>query len=176
MRPPASPSVRSSACRLLPGRAQVPEAVAPRHLSVSQDITAEEHVRMQAAIQAFVDNSISKTAIVPESATIEDVRKPTFSRGNSAARGSPSRPPAARQEVVLETKATARARVTTPARRPRHRPPLHRGRRHSGIRVAHGEAPRPRRVCPASPTQGNPAGRPTSRVTSTAETQPFECS
>ena len=27
---------------------------------VSQDITAEEHVRMQAAIQAFVDNSISK--------------------------------------------------------------------------------------------------------------------
>ena len=28
---------------------------------VSQDITAEEHVRMQAALQAFVDNSLSKT-------------------------------------------------------------------------------------------------------------------
>ncbi len=41
------------------GIAEVPEPV--RHtFVVSQDITAEEHVRMQAAIQAFVDNSISK--------------------------------------------------------------------------------------------------------------------
>jgi ribonucleoside-diphosphate reductase alpha chain len=28
---------------------------------VSADITAEEHVRTQAALQAFVDNSLSKT-------------------------------------------------------------------------------------------------------------------
>jgi ribonucleoside-diphosphate reductase alpha chain len=41
------------------GVAGVPEAI--RHtFVVSSDITAEEHVRMQAAIQAFVDNSISK--------------------------------------------------------------------------------------------------------------------
>ena len=37
----------------------VPEALR-RAFVVSSDISAEEHVRMQAAIQAFVDNSISK--------------------------------------------------------------------------------------------------------------------
>ena len=42
---------------------------------VSSDITAEEHVRMQAAIQAFVDNSICKTCNFPEGATEEDVAK-----------------------------------------------------------------------------------------------------
>ena len=35
---------------------------------VSADITAEEHVRMQAALQAFVDNSLSKTVNFPEGA------------------------------------------------------------------------------------------------------------
>ena len=32
---------------------------------VSSDITAEQHVRIQAAIQAFVDNSISKDVQLP---------------------------------------------------------------------------------------------------------------
>ncbi len=40
---------------------------------VSADITAEEHVRMQAALQAFVDNSLSKTVNFPATATAEDV-------------------------------------------------------------------------------------------------------
>src|SRR5690606_31299460 len=40
---------------------------------VSSDITPEEHVRMQAAIQAFVDNSISKTCNFPVGASREDV-------------------------------------------------------------------------------------------------------
>lgn len=39
----------------------------------SAAISAEEHVRMQAAIQAFVDNSISKTCNFAEGATEEDV-------------------------------------------------------------------------------------------------------
>ena len=42
---------------------------------VSADITAEEHVRMQAALQAFVDNSLSKTVNFPEIATEEDVAR-----------------------------------------------------------------------------------------------------
>jgi len=40
---------------------------------VSQDITAEEHVRLQAVLQTFVDNSLSKTINFPESATTDDV-------------------------------------------------------------------------------------------------------
>ena len=40
---------------------------------VSMDITAEEHVHMQAAMQAFVDNSISKTINFPRDARAEDI-------------------------------------------------------------------------------------------------------
>jgi len=40
---------------------------------VSQDITAEEHVRMQAALQAFVDNNLSKTINIPSGVDPEDI-------------------------------------------------------------------------------------------------------
>jgi len=39
------------------------------------DLTAEDHVRMQAAFQKYVDNGVSKTINFPESATICDIEK-----------------------------------------------------------------------------------------------------
>ena len=42
---------------------------------VSGDITPEEHVRMQASLQPFVDSSISKTINMPETATEDDVKR-----------------------------------------------------------------------------------------------------
>ena len=85
-----------------------------RHVFVvSQDITAEEHVYMQAAIQAFVDNSISKTVNFPDTATVEDVEAGLHARLASRLQGLTVYVTGSRQEVVLETKATAEAKART---------------------------------------------------------------
>jgi ribonucleotide reductase alpha subunit len=82
----------------------------PKHLHhtfvVSSDITAEEHVLMQAAIQAFTDNSISKTCNFPEGASEEDVAKAYVLAWETGCKGLTVYVTGSRQIVVLETKAT----------------------------------------------------------------------
>jgi ribonucleoside-diphosphate reductase alpha chain len=75
---------------------------------VSQDITAEEHVRMQAAMQAFVDNSLSKTVNFPTNATEEDVATAYLLAWRLGCKGITVYVTGSRQKVVLETKATSR--------------------------------------------------------------------
>ena len=72
---------------------------------VSSDITAEQHVRMQAAIQAFIDNSISKTCNFPEGATENDVAQAYMQAWELGCKGLTVYVTGSRQEVVLETKA-----------------------------------------------------------------------
>ena len=73
---------------------------------VSSDITPEEHILMQASIQAFVDNSISKTCNFPENATKEDVGKAYMMGWELGCKGLTVYVTGSRQEVVLETKET----------------------------------------------------------------------
>ncbi len=47
----------------------------PEWFVSASELTPEDHVRVQAAIQKYVDASISKTVNAPESYTVEDVRK-----------------------------------------------------------------------------------------------------
>jgi ribonucleoside-diphosphate reductase alpha chain len=77
---------------------------------VSSDITAEEHVRMQAALQAFVDNSLSKTINFPPSATPEDVAKAYLLAWELGCKGITVYVTGSREKVVLETQDTAGAR------------------------------------------------------------------
>jgi ribonucleoside-diphosphate reductase alpha chain len=75
---------------------------------VSQDISAEEHVRMQAAMQAFVDNSLSKTVNFPPNASESDVATAYMLAWKLGCKGITVYVTGSRQKVVLETKATSR--------------------------------------------------------------------
>jgi ribonucleoside-diphosphate reductase alpha chain len=87
----------------------VPEQI--QHVFVvSQDITAEDHVRMQAAMQAFVDNSLSKTVNFPPNATEEDVATVYMLAWKLGCKGITVYVTGSRNKVVLETKATSRER------------------------------------------------------------------
>lgn len=70
---------------------------------VSGDISAEDHVRMQAALQTFVDASISKTINFPASAESEDVGEAFELAWKLGCKGLTVYRTGSREEVVLET-------------------------------------------------------------------------
>lgn len=95
------------------GIAELPADIANTFV-VSGDITAEEHVRMQAALQAFVDNSLSKTVNFPASATEADVANVYQLAWELGAKGITVYVTGSRDKVVLETHATAKSKEPVP--------------------------------------------------------------
>lgn len=77
---------------------------------VSGDISAEDHVRMQGALQAFVDNSLSKTVNFPEGATEADVATAYMLSWELGCKGITVYVTGSRDKVVLETHATAKSK------------------------------------------------------------------
>ncbi len=73
---------------------------------VAGDITPEEHVRMQASIQAFVDNSISKTCNFSTEASEEDVAAAYLLAWKLGCKCLTVYVTGSREKVVLETQAT----------------------------------------------------------------------
>ncbi len=84
---------------------EVPENIR-RIFATAGDVTAEEHVRMAGALQAFVDNSISKTINFPEGASEADVATAYMLAWELGAKGITVYVTGSRDKVVLETKAT----------------------------------------------------------------------
>jgi len=69
----------------------------------SSDLTAKQHVRMQAALQRFIDNSISKTINFPATATVEDIKEAYMLAWKLGCKGITVYVTGSRQEVVLES-------------------------------------------------------------------------
>jgi ribonucleoside-diphosphate reductase alpha chain len=145
--------------------AGVPEAV-KRAFVVSADISAEEHVRMQAALQAFVDNSLSKTVNFPEGASEEDVARAYRLAWELGCKGITVYVTGSRQKVVLETKATARQKEA-PALSPQ--PVVEQ------IPMWHDKKkPRPRSLRGYTYTISTPLGKAFVTINENGGSQPFE--
>ncbi len=54
---------------------QNPSEELPDYFTTAMDLTAEDHIKVQAVIQKWVDSSISKTANAPANFTVEDTKK-----------------------------------------------------------------------------------------------------
>jgi ribonucleoside-diphosphate reductase alpha chain len=80
---------------------------------VSSDINPEEHILTQASIQAFIDNSISKTCNFPANAVKEDVAKVYMMGWELGCKGLTVYVTGSRSEVVLETKSSKDTKSAT---------------------------------------------------------------
>ncbi|MFN8598288.1 MAG: adenosylcobalamin-dependent ribonucleoside-diphosphate reductase [Anaerolineae bacterium] len=139
----------------------VPDSV--RHaFVVSADITPDEHVRMQAAIQAFVDNSISKTCNFPENAVEADVAKAYFTAWELGCKGLTVYVTGSRDKVVLETKATAKKKEEKKDEKP------------AEIPMPITKKPRPRRLRGETFRIGTPLGTAFITININGGDQPFE--
>ncbi len=96
---------------ILAGSCQEVEEVPPpirEVFVVAGDIPAEEHVRMQAALQAFVDASISKTINFPADASREDVARAFQLAWKLGCKGLTVYVTGSRERAVLETEQVRR--------------------------------------------------------------------
>ncbi len=145
---------------------EVPEHV--RHaFAVSQDITPDEHVRMQAAMQAFVDNSLSKTCNFPEGAEVEDVAQAYMQAWELGCRGLTVYVTGSRQKVVLETKSTADKQSVTEIDDD--------GFADSQLQMwMPGKKPRPRRLDGSTISMETPVGKAFVTINENGGDQPFE--
>jgi ribonucleoside-diphosphate reductase alpha chain len=73
---------------------------------VSSDVTADEHIHIQAALQRFVDNSLSKTINFPAETTEEEVADAFKLAWKLGCKGITVYITGSREKVVLETKQT----------------------------------------------------------------------
>lgn len=145
---------------------EVPEHV--RHaFAVSQDITADEHVRMQAAMQAFVDNSLSKTCNFPEGAPVEDVAQAYLQAWELGCRGLTVYVTGSRQKVVLETASTAEKQLDSKIDDDEFA--------ESQLQMwMPGKKPRPRRLVGSTISVETPVGKAFVTVNQNGGDQPFE--
>jgi ribonucleotide reductase alpha subunit len=146
---------------------EIPQTVRDTFV-VSSDITADEHVLMQGALQAFVDNSLSKTVNFHEHATEADVAKVYMMAWELGCKGITVYVTGSRDKVVLETKATADKKAPTEVKVERRATPPE-------PVLWHGtKKPRPKALPGKTYNIETPVGKAFITINENGGTQPFE--
>jgi ribonucleoside-diphosphate reductase alpha chain len=156
-------------------------AEVPAHIRevfvVSQDIIAQEHVYMQAALQAFVDNSMSKTVNFPEGATEEDVATAYVLAWETGCKGITVYVTGSRHKVVLETGKTSAQAAAQPkqAAEPAPLPQPSVAATPEQLTIWHDKKkPRPRALPGFTYTINTPLGKAFVTINENGGSQPFE--
>ena len=122
----------------------------------SADIAPEDHVLMQAALQRWVDNSISKTINMPAGTTIEEVGEIYMLAWASKCKGITVYRESSRDEVILETHAEVERKNTpTPS-------------------VPQTKKPRPTRLSGCTLKRDTPMGKLYVTINADSDGEPFE--
>ncbi|MCL4275132.1 MAG: adenosylcobalamin-dependent ribonucleoside-diphosphate reductase [Anaerolineales bacterium] len=146
---------------------EIPQTVRDTFV-VSGDITAEEHVRMQGALQAFVDNSLSKTVNFPAGATEGDVAIAYQLAWELGCKGITVYVTGSRETVVLETKATADKKAP-------QTPPEPASTKQASPTMWHGtKKPRPKALTGSTFNIDTPVGKTFVTINENGGDQPFE--
>jgi ribonucleoside-diphosphate reductase alpha chain len=139
---------------------EIPEEIRDVYVT-SYDISVDGHVRMQAALQDFVDNSLSKTCNFPEKASEEDVANAFLLAWELGCKGLTVYVSGSRQKVVLETEASEKDD--------------HYGSTPSQLEIWHeGKKPRPQRLDGATYQMTTPLGKAFVTINHNGSGQPFE--
>jgi ribonucleoside-diphosphate reductase alpha chain len=92
-----------------------PDGERPEFFVSANDLTPEDHVKVQGTIQKYVDASISKTVNAPRTHTIEDVKKLYLLAYNEGCKGIAYMREGSREGVLTRTEAKPAEEVNPPA-------------------------------------------------------------
>ncbi|MGV8050641.1 MAG: adenosylcobalamin-dependent ribonucleoside-diphosphate reductase [Anaerolineaceae bacterium] len=141
---------------------------------VSADIRAEEHIRIQAALQRFVDNSLSKTINFPAGTTEDEVANAFLYAWKLGCKGITVYITGSRENVVLETNETIQSKQS-PSKTAPDQPKLYGEVINTQLRLwKDTKKPRPRILRGYTYSIETPLGKAFITINENGGDQPFE--
>ena len=150
-----------------PGATELPD-----YYVTAMDLAPEEHVKVQAAIQRWVDSSISKTANLPNNYTVEQTRKLYEYMYDSGCKGGTVYRDGSRDEQVLMLKGDERAESEMEKTKEKLAEETHTKVEH--VATPHYVYPRPKRLTGVTVNCKTPYGTAYITMNTDEQNYPFE--